>query len=258
MCRLTDLVECVHQSEGLRRNAAWEHGVLQQRAAGEAPLDEPADVCVLMHVGATQANTRMYQDRQRVLTADQVRDACCSRGMSCPLTQSSLLAYCGGGCSTRIYVDSGKYRGLVRLCGVMRWAPANALPLPVDILVVELRQIIHTLRSSLCILYSCTRPPPCAPTFSPLLLVYIHVYKFHVYVYMYVYIYMYIEYTTDMHNMYIYICMYILSVTPALLLVYSLYVCIMCLWSIYKHIYIFLLKIYSCFTHTHTHKHTYA
>jgi hypothetical protein len=37
-------------------------------------------------------------------------------------TQSSLSAYGGGGYSTRIYADSGKYRGLVRLCGVMRWA----------------------------------------------------------------------------------------------------------------------------------------
>ena len=49
----------MHDSEGLRRNAAWEAGFLQQWAAGEAPLDEPADVCVLMHVGAMQANTRM-------------------------------------------------------------------------------------------------------------------------------------------------------------------------------------------------------
>ncbi len=37
-------------------------------------------------------------------------------------TQSSLCAYWGRGCSTRTYVDSGKYGGLVRLCGVMRWA----------------------------------------------------------------------------------------------------------------------------------------
>jgi hypothetical protein len=37
---------------------------------------EAADVCVLMHVGVAQANTRMYQDRQRVSTADQVRDGC--------------------------------------------------------------------------------------------------------------------------------------------------------------------------------------
>jgi hypothetical protein len=51
--RLTGLVECVKQSEGLRRDGAWEHGVLQQRAAGEAPVEEAAaHVCVLMHVGA--------------------------------------------------------------------------------------------------------------------------------------------------------------------------------------------------------------
>ncbi len=35
VCRLTGLVECVEESEGLRRNGAWEHGVLQQKAAGE-------------------------------------------------------------------------------------------------------------------------------------------------------------------------------------------------------------------------------
>jgi hypothetical protein len=34
----------------------------------------------------------------------------------------SVRTSCLGGCSTRIYVDSGKYRGLVRLCGVMGWA----------------------------------------------------------------------------------------------------------------------------------------
>ena len=37
-------------------------------------------------------------------------------------TQSSLSAYGGGACSTRIDIDSGKSRGLVRLSGVMRWA----------------------------------------------------------------------------------------------------------------------------------------
>ena len=54
---------------------AWEHGVLQQRAAGEAPLHEPPHVCQLMHVGAAQARTRL-QERQRVSTAAQVRDGC--------------------------------------------------------------------------------------------------------------------------------------------------------------------------------------
>ncbi len=43
----------MEESEGLRRDGAWEHGVLQQRAAGEALLH--AHVCVLMHVGAAQA-----------------------------------------------------------------------------------------------------------------------------------------------------------------------------------------------------------
>ena len=48
----------MEESEGLRRDGAWEHGVLQQRAAGEAALHEPRHVCVLMHVGAAQARTR--------------------------------------------------------------------------------------------------------------------------------------------------------------------------------------------------------
>jgi hypothetical protein len=96
--------------------------VLQQRAAGEAPLHKPPHVCPLMHVGAAQARTRGRQERPFVSPAEQVRVGCRRRGMPCPLTRSSLCAYCLGGCSTRIYVDNGKYRGLVRLCGVMRWA----------------------------------------------------------------------------------------------------------------------------------------
>jgi hypothetical protein len=64
VCRLTGLVECVQHSEGLRRDGGWEHDVLQQRAAGEAPLEEAAaHVCVLMHVGAAQARTRLRQER---------------------------------------------------------------------------------------------------------------------------------------------------------------------------------------------------
>jgi hypothetical protein len=42
VCRLTGLVESVEESEGLRRDGGWEHGVLQERAAGEAPLHDPA------------------------------------------------------------------------------------------------------------------------------------------------------------------------------------------------------------------------
>ncbi len=65
----------MEHSEGLRRDGAWEHDVLQQRAAGEAPLEEAAaHVCVLIHVGAAQARTRLLE-RQRVSTAAQVRDA---------------------------------------------------------------------------------------------------------------------------------------------------------------------------------------
>ncbi len=63
----------MEQSEGLRRDGAWEHGVLQQRAAGEAALHEAAHVCLLMHVGAAQGRTRL-QERQRVSPAQQVRE----------------------------------------------------------------------------------------------------------------------------------------------------------------------------------------
>jgi hypothetical protein len=58
VCRLTGLVQCVEESEGLRRDGAWEHDVLQQRAAGEAPLHEPPHVSLLIHLSAAQANTR--------------------------------------------------------------------------------------------------------------------------------------------------------------------------------------------------------
>jgi hypothetical protein len=112
---------------------------LQQRAAGEAPLHEPPHVCLLMHVGAAQANTWLcHRTVRSVPTARQVRDACWSRGMSCSLTQSSLcpifvlpnlVSAIFGGCSTRVYVDRGRYRGLVGLCCDMRW-PAGLLYVP--------------------------------------------------------------------------------------------------------------------------------
>ncbi len=81
MCRRTGLVECVEQSEGLRRDGAWEHGVLQQRAAGEAALHEPPHVCLLMHVGAAQARTPGLLLRPFVSTAVQVRVGCRRCGM---------------------------------------------------------------------------------------------------------------------------------------------------------------------------------
>ena len=59
VCRLTGLLESVEQSKGLRRDGAWEHGVLQQRAAGEAALRALPHVSLLIHVGAAQANTRL-------------------------------------------------------------------------------------------------------------------------------------------------------------------------------------------------------
>jgi hypothetical protein len=78
---------------------------LQQRAASAAPLDQAARVCLLMHVGVAQASSRMYLERPvrpLVSTVEQVSVGCCRRGISCPLIQSSLCAYFGGGCSTRI------------------------------------------------------------------------------------------------------------------------------------------------------------
>ena len=59
--------------------------MLQQRAAGEAPLEEAAaHVCVLMHVGAAQAPTPRRQEgslRQGVSRAVQVRVGCRRRRM---------------------------------------------------------------------------------------------------------------------------------------------------------------------------------
>ncbi len=44
------------QSERLRRDTARQHAVLQQKAAGEAPLHEPPHACVLIHVDVAQAS----------------------------------------------------------------------------------------------------------------------------------------------------------------------------------------------------------
>jgi hypothetical protein len=74
VCRLTGLVERVEESEGMRRDGAWEHGVLQQRAAGEAPLHEPPHVSLLNLLAPAQARTRRRQERPLVLAAAQVRE----------------------------------------------------------------------------------------------------------------------------------------------------------------------------------------
>ena len=79
VCRRTGLVECVEESEGLRRDGAWEHGVLQQRPARQVPLHHPPHVSLLIHVAAAQAPTRLRQERAvrpRVSPVAQVRDAC--------------------------------------------------------------------------------------------------------------------------------------------------------------------------------------
>jgi hypothetical protein len=59
----------------MRRDGGWEHGVLQERAAREAPLHHPAHVSLLMHLAPAQAPTRM-KERPRVSPVAQVRDAC--------------------------------------------------------------------------------------------------------------------------------------------------------------------------------------
>jgi hypothetical protein len=134
------------------------------------------------------------------------------RVMCCPLTQSSLCAYWGGDCSTRIYVDSGKSRGLVRLFGVMRWAAgllyaprgdeeagggprerhisAEGTPRRNRPLIRRRPAYIFWWCSSAGIyidsraVYAyCIPPPPRAPTLSPLLLLYMYIYFF---VYMYI------------------------------------------------------------------------
>jgi len=68
----------VEESEGLRRDGAWEHGVLQERAAGEAPLHDLRHVCLLMHVAAAQASICINSatETNGVGTAMQVRVGC--------------------------------------------------------------------------------------------------------------------------------------------------------------------------------------
>jgi hypothetical protein len=68
--------------------------------------------------------------------------ACCSRGQlvkqrytaraSCDALLPDLVSVRIVGCSTRIYVDNGEYRELVRFSGVLRWAAAGLLYAPRD------------------------------------------------------------------------------------------------------------------------------
>ena len=68
----------MEESEGLRRDGAWEHGVLQERAAGEAPLHDLRHVCVLIHLAAAQASICIQGTTETVGvgTATQVRVGC--------------------------------------------------------------------------------------------------------------------------------------------------------------------------------------
>jgi hypothetical protein len=97
---------------------------------------------------------------------------------------------------------------------------ASSLALPLDSLVLELRQNIHVLRRSLCILYSSTRPPPRPPRCSPLLLLYICVcaiyeYIYYLYIFMHIYILLHID--ADIYIYYSYF-------SPALLIVCLIYI----------------------------------
>ena len=122
--------------------------MLQQRAAGEAPLREPTHVCLLIHLAPAQANTRRREEqpvRPFVLAAEQVRemhaarasyDARLPNSVSVCMTEeddrreytsvdsgkSIISIYsCFNSCCTHtypskhIYVDIGKNTGLVRL-----------------------------------------------------------------------------------------------------------------------------------------------
>jgi hypothetical protein len=110
-------------------------------------------------------------------------------------------------------------RHIMRCCQL----PANALALPLYILVVLLRQNIHTLRSSVCILYSFAATQPRAPTFSPLVPLYICTNTIYICIYMYIFLFF----------------------TPSVLLLYY-YVCII-VYDLYVHRYIYLY-IYICFS----------
>jgi hypothetical protein len=84
ICVTAVILLCLQQREGLRREGEWKHDVLQQRAAGEAPLHEPPHACLLMHVGAAQASTRGPQERPMrplVSRAEQVREMHAARMM---------------------------------------------------------------------------------------------------------------------------------------------------------------------------------
>ncbi len=157
--------------------------------------------------------------------AAEVRDACSCRDIP--------WAYW-----TRVYIGSGKYRGLVRLRCVMSW------PAGLRYMSLELMIIVHV---QTCI---STRTDPCRCRFTPTLIllyscfiynmyaqyvyylyicIYIYIYALlllYIYIYIYVHIYVY----TYERMIYIHIHVY------DLLLLYSCFIynmCIICLWSIY-------------------------
>jgi hypothetical protein len=113
--------------------------------------------------------------------------------------------------------------------------------LPLDILVVQPRQNIHTLRRSLCILYPSTRPPLCAPTVSPLFLLSMSICTTSIYD-------LFLLYSCFLYHMlYSIICF-----TPALYVkqeftpYFSCCVCVCVCVCTYIHMYIY--ELHSCFT----------
>jgi hypothetical protein len=105
-------------------------------------------------------------------------DAChCCAGKYSNATNATACVNCGAGERCML---------LARHIMPSYQLPANALELPLDILVVQLRQNIHILRSSPCMLSSCAATPPRARTFSPLLPLYICTYTTYIYVYIFI------------------------------------------------------------------------
>ena len=71
--------------------------------------------------------------------------------------------------------------------------PAHALALSLDRLVLLLRQHIHTLRRSLCFLYSCTASSTaCTNLFTSFTSTYTYLYYLYKYLFIYIYIHKYI------------------------------------------------------------------
>jgi hypothetical protein len=122
--------------------------------------DGPLRCCMPLEV-----MSRLTGDR----ASDTLRRRILHRGIDC-LLDDALSDLC-------VRVTALVQRAACK-CSDACWCcelPANVLVMPFYILVVELRQNVHTLRNGLCILYSCTVSTT-TPTLSLLLLLYICMY----------------------------------------------------------------------------------